>query len=79
MFKNEDINLYMHCVMQNLYKKNAHVSIYSPADLNMGHCVQLTFLKGKLGRFLILTFFKNLLHFETESERRFNSDENCFF
>ena len=56
------------------------VCIYSLADLNISHCVQLTFLEFKLGRFLILTIlnevFLNLLHFESES--RFNSDENCF-
>ena len=38
---------YMHCIMQNL--KNAQVCIYSLADLNIGHCVELDFLEGKLG------------------------------
>ena len=33
-------------------KKNAQVSIYSLADLNIGHCVELTFFEGKLGGFL---------------------------
>ena len=56
MFKNEVIDIYMHCNMQNL-KKNAQVIMYSPADLNIGHCAELTFLEGKLGRFFILTFF----------------------
>ena len=31
---------------------NAHVSIYSIADLNIGHYVQLTLFEGKLGRCL---------------------------
>ena len=81
MLKNEVIDRYMPCIMQNL-KKNAQVCIYSLADLNIGHCIELTFLQGKLGRFLMITFLKwsvlNLLHFESESESRFNSDENCF-
>ena len=33
--------------MQNL-KKNAQVCLYSLADLNIGHCVELTF-EGMLG------------------------------
>ena len=48
MFKNEVIDRNMHCIMQN-FKKNAQVSIYSLADLNIGHCVELTFFEGKLG------------------------------
>ena len=43
----------MHCVMHN-YKKNAQISIYSLADLNWGHCVDLTFLEGKLGGFFVV-------------------------
>ena len=43
----EVIDRYMHCIMQNL--KNAQDFIYSLADLNIGHCVELTFLEGKLG------------------------------
>ena len=38
-------------------KKNAQVSIYSLADLNIGHCVvdlELTFFEGKLGGFFVL-------------------------
>ena len=42
--------------MQNL--KKTLVSIDSLADLNIGHCVELTFLEGKLDRFLMLTFLK---------------------
>ena len=37
-------------------KKNAHICIYSLADLNLGHFVESTFFEGKLGRFLMLTF-----------------------
>ena len=51
MFKNEVID--MHCIMQN---SNAQVSIYSLADLKIGHSVELSFVEGKMGRFLILTF-----------------------
>ena len=49
MFKNEVIDIYMNGIMQNL--KNAQVCIYSLADLNIGHRVELTLLEGKLGRF----------------------------
>ena len=47
----------------------------------MGHFVDMTFLEGKLGRCLLLTFLKwrflkNL--FEIESESGFNSDEIFF-
>ena len=60
MFENEVIDryMYMHCNMQNFIFKNAQVSIYSLADLNIGHCVELTFPENKLGRFLMLTFLK---------------------
>ena len=34
--------------MQNL-KQNAQVSIYSLADLNIGHSVELTFFLGQAG------------------------------
>ena len=51
MFKIEVIDRYMHCIMQNFFFKNAQVSIYSLADLNKGHCVELTFLEDKLGGF----------------------------
>ena len=43
----------MHCIMQNL-QKNAQVFIYYLADLNIGHCVELTFLEGKLGGFFVV-------------------------
>ena len=81
MFENEVIDRYVHCILQNL-KKNAQVSMYSLVDLNIGHCVEFTFLEGKLGWFLIhvksflIRSFLKLLHFESES--RFNSDEIVF-
>ena len=64
MFKNE-------VIVSGRILNNAQVCIYSLADLNLGHCVELAVLEGKLG-------FLNLFHFESESESRFNSDENCF-
>ena len=71
----------MHCIMQSL-QKNAQVCIHSLADLQINYCVELTFREGKLGRFPMWTFLKwsflNLLHFESESEKMFNSDENSF-
>ena len=75
MFKSEVIGRYLHNVIQ---KKNAQISIYMYflAYLNIGHCAELTFLDGKFGRFLILTFFIWILHFESESKSRFNSDED---
>ena len=54
MFINEVIDSYMHCIMQKFYLKNAQICKYSLADLNIDHCVALTFLEGKLGRFLML-------------------------
>ena len=53
VFKNEVINIYMHTIMQN-FKINAQVCIYSLADLNIGHCVELTFFEGKLNGFLVI-------------------------
>ena len=63
--KYEVIDRYMYCIRQN-YKKCTGLHI-----LNLGHCVELAVLEGKFG-------FLNLFHFESESESRFNSDENCF-
>ena len=42
------------------FQKNGQVFILSLADryLNVCHCIELTFLEGKLGRCLILTFLK---------------------
>ena len=51
MFKNEVIDRYMHCIMQNL-NKNAQACIYSLSYLNINHFVELIFLKGKLGKLL---------------------------
>ena len=42
----------MPCIMQNL--KNAQITIYSLADLNIGHSVELTFFEGKLGGFFVV-------------------------
>ena len=53
MFKNEDIDRYMHCIMKN-FKINAHICIFSLADLIMDHCVELTILQGKLDGFLVI-------------------------
>ena len=47
------------CSMQRL--KNAQVSIYSLADLNKGHCVEVTFFEGKLGGFFCGKGLKILL------------------
>ena len=43
------------CIMP---KNRAYVNIFSLADLNIGHCVDMTFLEGKVGRFLMLAFLK---------------------
>ena len=59
MFNNEviDIGLYIHIytfictLLYGNFKINAQVYMYSPTDLNIGYCVELTFLEGKLGRF----------------------------
>ena len=48
MFKNEVIDWYMDCILQN-FKKNAQVCIYSLADLNIGNCVEFT-LPGTWGQ-----------------------------
>ena len=55
MFQNEVIDRYMHCMMQNV-KKYAQVCIYSLEYLNIGHCVELVVLEGKLGRIRMLAF-----------------------
>ena len=41
----------MYNIMKN-YKINAQVRIFSQADLNISDCVELTFVEGKLERFL---------------------------
>ena len=78
MFKNEVIDRYFYCIMQN-FKINAHVCIYSLAGLNSGHCVEVTFNEGNLGispMFTILKTLISLLRFRNERESRINSDEN---
>lgn len=39
--------------MQN-FKITAQFCMYSFADLNVAHCVKLTFFEGKLGGFLVI-------------------------
>ena len=57
--------------------------IYFLAYLNVGHCVYLTSLEGKLSRLYVyvlkMEVFFNLLNWECESESKINSDENCFW
>ena len=60
MFKNEVIDRYMHCIMQNL-NKNAQACIYSLSYLNIDHFVELIFLKGKLGKLLLRNPFSCLV------------------
>ena len=52
IFADECLNMklliYMPCIVQNL-KKNAQVSINSLANLNIRHCVELTFFLGQAG------------------------------
>ena len=38
--------------------KNAQVGIYSLADLNTGHCAELTFFEGKLGRLVLKSSYE---------------------
>ena len=42
------------CTVLCRIKKNAQVCIYSLADLNIGHCVELTFFEGKLGGIFVV-------------------------
>ena len=44
---------FMDAVMLN-FKINAQVCTSSIADLNLGHCVELTFCESKLGGFLVI-------------------------
>ena len=62
MFKNDVINIYT-LYYAELKKKCTGLQIpttncFSLADLNIGHCVEMTFLEGKVGRFLMLAFLK---------------------
>ena len=58
------------------FKINAQVCICSQANLNIGHIVELTFLVGMLGRFVLLhvTFLKwrflSLLRIENKNKMR---------
>ena len=81
MLKSEVIDkiiVLMHCIMQN-WKKTTVLHIVLSSRLNIGHCVELALFEGKLisyFNFLKMKFLKNLLHFESDSKSRFNSDEN---
>ena len=61
MFKDGVIDRYMHCIVP-YFRMNAEVCINSLADVrvgkNVGNYVELTFLEGKLGRFLLIRFSK---------------------
>ena len=61
IFENEVItdiiHRYIHSIIQSI-RYNAYVCIYSRADLNVGHCAELTFLESKMGRFRKVTFLK---------------------
>ena len=62
MIKNEVIDRYMHYMYYaEFYNESAQVCIYSLADLNIGHCVELTFFEGKLGGFFVVKIKKNLV------------------
>ena len=52
MFKIEVDDRHMHCIIQNF--KNKCRGLNSLADLNIGHYVELTFLEGKLVKYLRL-------------------------
>ena len=58
MFKNEVIDTIYALYYEEFKKKNAQVCTYSLADLYIGHCVELTFLEDKFGRFQMLSFLK---------------------
>ena len=48
------IYMYVCTVLCRIFLKNAQVNIYSLADLNIRHCVELTFFEGKLDGFFVL-------------------------
>ena len=48
MFKNKSLIDFC-TVICRFKKKDAQVCIYSLADLNICHCVEVTFLEGKFG------------------------------
>ena len=45
--------------------KHAQVSIYSLEDLNIGHCVELTFFGGKLGEYFVVKVYKSRYELKT--------------
>ena len=47
------------CIVFCRIKKNSQVSIYSLAVLNIGHCVELSFLKGKLGGIFVVKVYQS--------------------
>ena len=59
----------------------AHVCKHSLANLNLGHCVELSSLRPSCVESYVNDLrmrFLYLLHFEGKIESRFNSDENFF-
>ena len=46
--------------MQNFIFKKCTGFIYSLADRNMGHCVELNFFEGKLGGFIGISVQKTI-------------------
>ena len=57
MYRNEVIDRYMYCIMQDLKKQctDFHI-LFSRSKL---HCVELTFFEGKLGGFFVVKVFKS--------------------
>ena len=64
MFKNEAIDICMHCFMPNL-KKNAQVCVYFLAGQNIDHCIDLTFFEGKLCGSLMKRVYKSGMELKT--------------
>lgn len=44
---------YWYTILCRILKVNAQVRILSPVDINIGHCIGLTFFEGKLNGFLV--------------------------
>ena len=51
MKRKKDVNT---TFLKNTFRKNAQVSKYSLADLNIGNCVESTVFENKLGRFFVV-------------------------
>ena len=71
------------CIVFCRIKKNSQVSIYSLAVLNIGHCVELSFLKGKLGGIFVVKVYQSDYKLKTipicgESTLTFTSKWNKF-